>query len=102
MHCSRRRGCQRLDCRLNFSLAPGGDSGGEELVQQRRVSQSKPGYNDDWHRDLLTVAAATIDLIDPDHLCDREYQYRPGLAGRRRCRLPVSVTVASADPQVAG
>src|SRR5215472_8367514 len=71
-----------------FRLLQHGDSSGEELVQQRRVSQSKPGYNDDWHCDLLTVAAATIDLIDSDHLCDRDYQYRPGLAGRRRSRLP--------------
>src|SRR5215472_17170279 len=78
-----------------FRLLQHGDSSGEELVQQRRVSQSKPGYNDDWHCDLLTVAAATIDLIDSDHLCDREYQYRPGLASRRPRRLPVSVTVTS-------
>src|SRR5215472_8919947 len=81
-----------------FRLLQHSDSSGEELIQQRRISQSKPGYNDDWHCDLLTVAAATIDLIDPDYLCDREYQYRPGLAGRRRRRLPVSVAVTSRRP----
>src|SRR5215472_11278365 len=81
-----------------FRLLQHGDSSGEELVQQRRVSQSQPGYNDDWHCDLLTVAAATIDLIDSDHLYDREYQYRPGLAGRRRRRLPLSVAVISRRP----
>jgi hypothetical protein len=50
---------------VNFRLFQNGDSGGEELVQQRRASQSKPSQSDDWHRDLLAVAAATIDLIDP-------------------------------------